>query len=106
MKYFIWITSVIFLLTFVPAVAQDQEGTPEGATIDEVVAVIGKNYILRSDVESQYLQMRMQGTIKGAAETVKCQIFENLMFEKLLLHQAALDSIVVTPDQEIGRAHV
>lgn len=99
MKYIIWITSVIFFLAFVPATAQDAASPPEGTTIDEVVAVVGKNYILRSDVESQYLQMRMQGTIKGAAETVKCQVFENLLFEKLLLHQAALDSIVITPDQ-------
>ncbi|NLO50681.1 MAG: peptidylprolyl isomerase [Bacteroidales bacterium] len=101
MKYFIWITNIIFLLTIIPASAQDQdqEAVPQGTTVDEVVAVIGKNYILRSDVESQYLQMRMQGTIKGAAETVKCQLFENLMFEKLLLHQAVLDSVVVTPEQ-------
>jgi peptidyl-prolyl cis-trans isomerase SurA len=99
MKYFIWITSLILFVTYHPATAQDLEATPEGTTIDEVVAVIGKNYILRSDVESQYLQMRMQGTIKGTAETVKCQVFENLMFEKLLLHQAELDSIIITPDE-------
>ncbi|MDD3132499.1 MAG: hypothetical protein PHN94_11795 [Bacteroidales bacterium] len=67
MKYFIWITNIIFLLTIIPASAQDQdqEAVPQGTTVDEVVAVIGKNYILRSDVESQYLQMRMQGTIKA-----------------------------------------
>ena len=99
MKYFIWITSIILFVTYHPATAQDQEATPQGTTIDEVVAVIGKNYVLRSDVESQYLQMRMQGAIKGAAETVKCQLFENLMFEKLMLHQAELDSIIITPDQ-------
>jgi peptidyl-prolyl cis-trans isomerase SurA len=99
MKYIIWISSIIFFLTLVPATAQEAESAPEGTTVDEVVAVVGKNYILRSDVESQYLQMRMQGTIKGAAETVRCQLFENLLFEKLLLHQAALDSIVITPDQ-------
>lgn len=67
--------------------------------IDEVVAVVGKNFILRSDIENQYMQMRMQGSIKGTEEKVKCQILENLLFEKLLLYKASTDSIEVTSEQ-------
>lgn len=92
--------SFIIILAFWATPAAYAQDEPVDATvIDEVVAVVGSNYILLSDVENQYMQMRMQGSIKGSAPTVKCQIIENLLFEKLLLHQAAIDSIEITPDQ-------
>jgi len=90
------LTMLLCVFTWFGLSAQIEQDT---IIIDEVVAVVGKNYILQSEIENQYLQMRMQGNIKGTATTVKCQILENLLFEKLLLHQAAIDSIEVTPDQ-------
>ncbi len=87
---------IICLIQILPVAAQVQSDT---IIIDEVVAVVGKNFILNSDIENQYLQMRMQGGIKGTEPKVKCQILENLLFEKLLLHKAAFDSIEITPDQ-------
>jgi len=67
--------------------------------VDGIVGVVGGNVILISDIENQYMQIRSQGNIKGTAPTLKCQIFENLLFQKLLLHQAQVDSIKVTDDQ-------
>jgi peptidyl-prolyl cis-trans isomerase SurA len=75
--------------------AQDQRDT----IIDGVVGIVGGNVILKSDVENQYLQIRSQGNIQGTAPVLKCQIFENLLFQKLLLHQAQVDSITVTDTQ-------
>jgi peptidyl-prolyl cis-trans isomerase SurA len=60
---------------------------------------MGGNVILKSDIENQYLQIRSQGNIQGTASKLKCQIFENLLFQKLLLHQAQVDSITVTDAQ-------
>jgi peptidyl-prolyl cis-trans isomerase SurA len=71
----------------------------EGTMIDEVVAVVGQHYILHSDIENQYIQLRMQGSIDGSEPTVKCRIVENLLFEKLMLHQADIDSVEVTQEQ-------
>ncbi len=71
----------------------------EIAVIDQVVAVVGRNVVLQSDIENQYLQMRMQRGITGSAESMRCQILEDLLFQKLLLNQAELDSITVTDDQ-------
>jgi peptidyl-prolyl cis-trans isomerase SurA len=71
---------------------------PQGEVVDEVVAVVGSEIILLSDIENQYLQYRMQGNIKGGS-SIRCQIFENLLFQKLLLNQAEIDSIEVTPEQ-------
>ena len=64
--------------------------------VDEIVAVVGQNMILESQLETQYLQARMQGMTRGGAHDSKCQILEGLLFEKLMLNQAELDSVVVS----------
>jgi peptidyl-prolyl cis-trans isomerase SurA len=74
--------------------------------IDQVAAVVGKNVILQSDIENQYIQYRLQRGISGSAETIRCRILEDLLFQKLLLNQAEIDSVEVTEtqiDQEMER---
>ena len=71
----------------------------ESQVIDRIVAVVGQNIILQSDIENQYLQYRLQGGIKGSASTIRCDILEDLMFQKLMLNQAEMDSITVTDEQ-------
>jgi peptidyl-prolyl cis-trans isomerase SurA len=68
--------------------------------IDQVVAVVGQNIILESDIENQYYQYRMQSGMISGGSSVRCQMLENLLFQKLLLNQAEIDSILV-PDLEI-----
>lgn len=68
--------------------------------VDRIVAVIGSNMILESELEAQYLQYRMQGMIDGTAGAIKCRILENILLENLLLNQAELDSLVVS-DSEV-----
>lgn len=72
----------------------------EEKVIDQIAAVVGQNIILDSDIENQYYQYRLQsGNISGAT-SVRCQMLESLLFQKLLLNQAEIDSIVIT-DLEI-----
>ena len=85
--------SLIFLVFFsVSLKAQEMQ------TIDRIVAIVGQNIILQSDIEAQYLQYRLQGGIKGSANTIRCEILEDLMFQKLMLNQAEMDSITVTDE--------
>ena len=67
--------------------------------IDKVVAVVGNNIILQSEIEEQYMEYRMTGGIKGSASSIRCEILEDLLFRKLMLNQAELDSINVTDEQ-------
>jgi peptidyl-prolyl cis-trans isomerase SurA len=67
--------------------------------IDQVAAVVGRNIILESDIENQYLNYRLQGSIKGSEQEVKCSILEDMLFQKLLVAQAEVDSIVVDDAQ-------
>ncbi len=89
---------VISILIFVSTLLGSNLGFSQEQVIDEVVAVVGSNYILASDIETQYLQYRAQGAISNA-EALRCQIFEDMLFQKLMLNQAELDSVIITDDQ-------
>ena len=69
----------------------------EKSVIDKIVAQIGDNVILKSDIEAQKLQAAQSGLVI-TAET-DCAILEQLMFQNLLLNQAEIDSIVITDAQ-------
>lgn len=84
----------ISLLLIAPA-SQAQEPM----VVDQVVAVVGRNIILQSDVENQYIQYRLQRGISGTADEIRCQILEDLLFQKLMLNQAEVDSVTVTSVQ-------
>jgi peptidyl-prolyl cis-trans isomerase SurA len=71
--------------------------------VDRIVAIVGKNMILESDIEAQYQQLKMQGSIEGSASSMKCMILQKMLRDDLLLNQAELDSIQVS-DEEVERS--
>ncbi|MBC8314271.1 MAG: peptidylprolyl isomerase [Bacteroidetes bacterium] len=75
--------------------------TAQDSVVDGIVAIVGGRIILKSDVEAQYLQYRAQGNITGSPVRVKCQILENILYQKLLYHQADVDSIIIS-DSQVG----
>jgi peptidyl-prolyl cis-trans isomerase SurA len=97
MKLFPKAIFLILLATGITIPAKPQSGND--SVVDGVVAVVGANVILRSDIETQYLQFRAQGNITGSPEKVRCQIMEGLLFQKLLYHQAEVDSVKITDSQ-------
>ena len=68
-----------------------------GNVVDKIVAQIGNQIILMSDVESQKQQAIQSGLDPLNINT--CQILEQLMANELLLDQALLDSISVSDEQ-------
>ena len=89
-----WIIIALLFLAL-PMMAQNRQSQ----VIDKVVAVVGKNIILQSDIENQYMQYRMQGMAEGTGKEVRARILEELLLQKLMLNQAEMDSITVTDDQ-------
>jgi peptidyl-prolyl cis-trans isomerase SurA len=64
-------------------------------TADKIVAVVGKNRIvLASDIEAQALQMKQQDPA-SYSDAAKCQILQQMILQKMLVEQAARDSVVV-----------
>jgi peptidyl-prolyl cis-trans isomerase SurA len=91
------VLSLLFALSYLlhfQGIAQEEE-----YIIDQVVAVVGKNIILESDIENQYLQYRMQGGISGNASEIRCGLLEDLLYQKLMVAQADFDSITIDPSQ-------
>lgn len=69
--------------------------------IDDVIAIVGDDAILRSDIEYQYEQALIDGANYGG--DMKCYIFEQLLIQKLMVNQAKLDSIEVGDNEVINQ---
>jgi peptidyl-prolyl cis-trans isomerase SurA len=69
-------------------------------SIDKIIATIGKDIILQSDLDKAYSDYTAQYAVKDDDEEEICSIFEHLVFTKLMLHQAEVDSVVV-PEQYV-----
>ena len=81
------------VLLSIPSMAQQEQ------VVDQVVAVVGKNIVLESDIETQYLSYRMQSGISGSASEIRCVILEDIMYQKLMAAEAEVDSIEVSDIQ-------
>ncbi len=66
-------------------------------TIDKVVAVVGSNVILLSDLNQQYAIFLNQGNPPDTK--VKCYFLQQMLIQKLLKQQAEIDSIMVDDSQ-------
>lgn len=80
---------VLALLAFTQARAQ--------TNIDRIVAIIGDKIILHTEILGQVKQAQQEGADLGP--NPYCTVLEEQMFQKLLVHQADVDSLVVKDDQ-------
>ncbi|MBL4705628.1 MAG: hypothetical protein JKY54_13980, partial [Flavobacteriales bacterium] len=84
---------ILILVGFLQNISAQQ-----GQIVDKVVAVVGEQAIMLSDIEKQKIQLLREPGINLPAN-IDCQILEEMMFQALLLHQADLDSIVISESQ-------
>jgi peptidyl-prolyl cis-trans isomerase SurA len=81
---------ISFVLFTTAASAQRQ-------VLDKIVANVGSNIILKSDLDLQYSLYLSNGNPPN--EDIKCTILQQIISQKLLNHQAQIDSIEVKPDE-------
>ena len=86
----------IFILILTPVMSFSQK-----TLIDDVVAIVGDDAILRSDIEYQYEQALIDGANYGG--DMKCHIFEQLLIQKLMVNQANIDSVIVSDSEVINQ---
>ncbi|WP_343637341.1 peptidylprolyl isomerase [Fluviicola sp.] len=89
MKYSI-ILSLFFILAFTKSFAQPK-------IIDKVVAQVGDNIVLFSEIEGQKQSMKQNGI--PDADINDCAILEQMLYNFLLVNQAELDSIQISDEQ-------
>ncbi len=74
--------------------AAQEEG---GMEIDKIVAIIGRQIVMYSDIQSQKMQIRAQNYMVD--DDIDCQILEQGMYQKLLVNQAIVDTVEVSEAQ-------
>ena len=99
--------SRLFLLSiftlFLGFVTSAQETNNDDLVVDRVIAVVGQNMIKQSELETAFLQQKMNSKLIIENEfEQKCNLLESMLINKLMLHQAEIDSIEVT-DEELNR---
>jgi len=100
LKYILKVnSSLVVLVFFLICFVSRAQKTP--ILVDEVIAVIGKNAIFKSDIDASVAQLKMQGAPNDFSTS--CYVLQERLFEKLLVHKAEVDSVDVS-DQEIDDA--
>ena len=74
------------------AISGFAQAQDHGELIDKVAAVVGNKTILYSDIEAQSLQ---QAAGAAVSDDMRCTVIETLLFQKLLVNQAEIDSVEV-----------
>ncbi len=85
-------TIAIFLILGLSLYSQN-----DTIVVDKIIARVGDEIILKSDLEAQYASWLAMGN--SASPEAKCKILEDLIIQKLLINQAHLDSLTVTDDE-------
>lgn len=67
--------------------------------LDEMIAMVGDNYILKSDIEKEFQTLKEEFGEKELNDSLQMYIFNSLITSKILLYKAQLDSIVVGDDR-------
>lgn len=90
---------ILFIaILLIPKIASAQ--FTQGETMDKVIAVVGNEVILQSDILGQIAIMAQQNpSINPKDPAVYQQLLDAIINEKLLITKALEDSVVVTDDQ-------
>lgn len=91
MKKYVGLLALLIIFCINSVNAQDVK------VIDKVAAVVGGNIVLQSDIEMQYAQYLSEGNKPNPS--IRCNILEQLLTNKLLTQQAVIDSIEVGEDE-------
>ncbi|UKN02885.1 peptidylprolyl isomerase [Paracrocinitomix mangrovi] len=81
------------LAAFIVLVGISHHANAQKTMLDKIVAKVGDEYILYSDIKNQELSL-LQNNV-AIESGMDCEILEGLMYEALLTHQAVIDSVEV-----------
>ena len=87
-----YIQTLLIACTAAAAIAQQGP-----ILLDKVIAKVGSEYILLSELEGQYAYMKESNP--SISEEAKCEMMENLIAQKIIVYQAKLDSIEISDEE-------
>lgn len=75
--------------------------TAQDKVVDQIVAIVGGNIVLKSDIEKMFMDQQAQGITSDG--DMKCEILENFLIDKLLIAEAELDTLIEVTDSEVNQ---
>ena len=93
MKFFKHLFS---LLIFFPVITSELRGQ-SGVVVDEIIGRVDDYIVLRSELESTYLDILSRG--ERISGNTKCAVLKDLITTKLLVAKAEIDSVLVDDSQ-------
>ncbi|MEX2484971.1 MAG: peptidylprolyl isomerase [Brumimicrobium sp.] len=91
------IVSILLTTVSFGQIISDDDKSGDAKVIDKIIAQVGNNVILHSDIEAQKIQAKSENI--DTDEMSECYMLEELLYQNMLLNQAKLDSIVITDGQ-------
>lgn len=88
--------TIVALLTLIAGTSSAQD-----KVIDQIVAIVGGNIVLKSDIEKMYMDQQAQGITSDG--DMKCEILENFLIDKLLVAEAELDTLINVTDSQVNQ---
>ena len=85
------------LITLLFALCLTLSSYAQREIIDDIVATVGGEFILLSEIEEQIALAQAQQ--QSLPENARCTVLDNLLSQKLILHQAKVDSIEISPEE-------
>lgn len=86
--------SLLTLIFTMNLAAQDK-------VVDQIVAIVGGNIVLKSDIEKMYMDQQAQGVTSDG--DMKCEILEEFLINKLLIAEAELDTLIEVTDSQVNQ---
>jgi peptidyl-prolyl cis-trans isomerase SurA len=69
--------------------------------VDQIIAVVGNNIVLKSEIEEMFKQQQAQGV--STQGDMKCEILEDFLVDRLLIAEALLDTNIIVTDNQINQ---
>ncbi len=86
--------------TLILAILFATTGFAQDKMVDQIVAVVGGNIILKSEIERMNIDQQAQGiTSEG---DMKCEILEQFLINKLLVAEAEHDTLITVTPSEVN----
>ncbi|NJM93371.1 MAG: peptidylprolyl isomerase [Cytophagales bacterium] len=70
------------------------QAQPIGTVVDEIIARVDDEIVLKSELEQSYLQLLRSGQVMG--RTGRCQVLESIIINKMMVVKAQKDSVEVS----------
>ena len=89
--------TIILLFNIFSIVQLQSQNNKSGVVVDEIIGRIDDYIVLRSELESTYLEILSRG--ERISGNTKCAVLKDLVTNKLLVAKAEIDSVIVEDNQ-------